>query len=144
MPDLFDEQPAKRKLRPKRETDPAIARCIDFFYDRYVARWNPPALYEGWKAGTVPASQLVTPLIAGGKHGAQFKRLLAWGEDVVRELVRLYFTTTDPKVARDDYSLDRFFVHAQYLRLKLARNHRVVDARTAENLDAAARATGRR
>ncbi len=139
---LFEDgEPAKPKRvkKPATEADAAVKRCIDRFYDRFVAKWN-----RGVDVATTPKSQLVTPLVSGGKHGAQFKRLLAaWDEGTVLELVDTFFTTLDPQVVRSDYSYDAFFRLAQALRLAKARRQ-PVDDRTLQNLDAAARATGKR
>jgi hypothetical protein len=53
-------------------------------------------------------------------------------------LVGEFFTTSDPRVQRSDYRIGALYSLAQHLRL---RRQRVVDNRTARNLDAAVRAT---
>ncbi len=84
------------------------------------------------------------PHIHYGKDGKHFKELVAlWGLDVVLRLIALFFSTTDPRVVRSDYKVGAFYSLAQHLIL-LDRRHGPKDRRTAENLDAATRATQRR
>lgn len=114
--------PKARKDAPA--PNPAVKRCIDLFHDRHVARFGfkpDPRQY--------------------GRFGKELQLLLgAWGEDVVAGLIREFFETTDPRVLRSDYKPMDFVNLAQRLRLQGQR----LDDRTAENLDAAARAIGRR
>lgn len=101
-----------------------VKRCIDAFHVAFLAR-------HGFK-----------PRISGGKDGALLKQLIAtWGEADVLILIGEFFATTDPRVLRSDYTIGAFVSLAQHLKL---RQHGMIDARTAENLDAAARAAGRK
>ncbi len=135
--DVGDETKKLAKTRAPK-SDGSVQRCIDAFYDAYLRRWNP-----GVDPATTPKDQLVTPIIKGGKHGRHFKELLtSWGERPILDVIAVYFTTTDPEITRHDYSLDFFFLKAEYLRLKAVR--RTVDERTRGNIDAASRATGRK
>lgn len=98
-----------------------VSKCIDAFHDAFVRRF-------GFK-----------PKIDGGKDGANLKRLIAtWDERVVLELIEEFFTTRDPRVARSDYTIGAFYNLAQHLRL---RRQTIQDQRTAENMDAASRAS---
>lgn len=98
-----------------------VAKCIDAFHAAFVARF-------GFK-----------PKIDGGKDGANLKRLIAtWDERVVLDLIAEFFSTRDPRVARSDYTIGAFYNLAQHLRL---RRQTVQDQRTAENMDAASRAS---
>lgn len=139
--DAAPDEPAKKaKKRKAPETDGAVKRMMDRFYDRYVARWNPAA------APDTPKRLLVTPVL-NGKHAAKFKQLLAsWDEAVVGETVDDYFTTTIPEVTRGDYSADKYFLVAQLLRLNRVR--RAMDEakhpRTEANMREAAKAMGKK
>ena len=105
----------------KAAPDPAVKRVIDAYHAAFLVR-------HGFK-----------PIIHGGKDGAHVKQLLAaWGEPETLILVARFFATTEPRVLRSDYSLGALFSLAQYLRVERP------DARTADNLHAAARAAGRR
>jgi len=141
--------PAVRKsprAKSSGEPDHAVKRCIDLFYDCHVRKWSDPRDVRAWEEdrSSVPKERLVTPRVIGGKHGKKFKEMIAaWSETVVAELVQRFFATTDPKITNTDYSLDAFFGKADYLRLQQVRR-RVTDERLLNNLDAAARATGRK
>jgi hypothetical protein len=118
----------------------AVKSCIDRFYNRFVAKFNPGVDVTG-----LPKEQLVRPIVKGGKHGKQFKELIAqWGQPAVEEVIDRFFATTDPVITRSDYSYDYFLLKAQYLRLAGVRNTRQLDDRQLHNMEAAARATGRK
>lgn len=98
-----------------------VQRCIDAFFNTFVSRF-------GFK-----------PQIKGGKDGAHIKSLIAtWGEQEVLDIISAFFRTTDPRVLRSDYSIGALYSLAQHVRL---RGMKIADPRTAENLDAANRAT---
>lgn len=114
----------EKKAKPG--PNPAIKRAIDAYHTAFLKRF-------GFK-----------PVIHGGKDGDHFKKLLAtWDEETVLGLVDEFFTTTDPRVLRSDYSVGALFTLAQHLLLR-RNGHANGDMRTTENVDAAARATGRR
>lgn len=84
--------------------------------------------------------------LAVAKERRHLKDMIgAYTEDsIVTEMVPTFFTTSDWKVQRDDYSIAAFYRLAQHVRL-LANGHEVGrDARTAQNVDAAGRAVRRR
>jgi hypothetical protein len=102
---------------------PAIKRVIVFYHARFLARFG------------------FRPAIHRGKDGRRIQTLLGtWGEATVTALVAQFLATTDPRVAQSDYSIGALCSLAQHLRL---RPHRL-DRRTAQNLDAAARASSPR
>ena len=107
--------------KTKAATNPAIRACIDAFHDGFVRRF-------GFK-----------PVINGGKDATLLKKLIAtWGEAEVLALIGRFFETTEPRVIRSDYSVGAFAACAQSLKIG-----KRPDARTSDNLDAAARAMGR-
>lgn len=111
---------------PKKKTNPAIKTCIDLFHTRFKERFGFP------------------PVIHGGKDGSHFQKLIAtWGEINTKWVIEEFFETSDPRVHRCDYTVGALFNLAQHLMLRRngARN---IDERTASNIDAAARATGRK
>jgi len=121
-PALFEVEPAvpKKRRSPKPGADHGIQRCIGLYHDTFLARF-------GFK-----------PQIHGAKDGAHIKSLIAaWGETDVVVLIVEFLTTTDPRIVRSDYTLGAFYNLAQYLRLR----HTRTDERTANNVDAAMRAT---
>lgn len=135
--------------------DPAVKRCIDAFYAAYVRRFNPPALAEQWlqghpgaewrravREGTLPVTreQMTLPLITGGKDATLMKRMVeAWGGEKVLWLIAEFFgpARTDPRVVRSNHDVTSVYMLAQHL---MTRRQRTTDLRTADNLDAAARA----
>jgi len=145
----------------KREkaTDPAISRCIGAFYRTFVRRNNPASHAEAWLAGhgepgwlkrvreapPVPRTQMVLPMISGGKEASLMKRMIeSWGEETVLRLIELFFRLTlppqqggDPRIIRTSWDITGLYMNAQYL---LTRDARTFDQRTADNLDAARRA----
>ena len=103
-----------------KKTNPNIKRCVDLFFEKFSQKFGFP------------------PKINGGKDGAHFKEILAtWDVDVVVALVDEFFSTTDPRIVRSDYTIGAFYSLAQYLRLRGNRT----DDRTLANLDAASRAS---
>lgn len=125
------------------DPDPAIKRSIDRFYQAYVRRWNPPVIAEAFLASprSVPRDRVMTPLIKPGKDAALVKQMLAaWGEETVGWLIDEFFGpgSTDPRVVRSNHDVGALYGMAQYLLLK---RQQPADLRTAENFDAASRAT---
>ena len=90
------------KLRAQKEKsgpDPRIKRCMDRFHVAHLER-------HGFK-----------PLL-GAKAGSLFKALLnTWSEEDVFALIDLFFSTTDPRVVRSDYSVGAFYALAAHLQL---------------------------
>lgn len=116
---------AKKKVAEVRE--PAVKRLIDKFHDGHVARHGCPPMRPEW--GRV-AKELTAMLAAAT-------------EDEIGQLMDDFFTTTDPKVACGDYRPMEFIFNAQRLRLR-RQGTTQSDVRTGQNIDAAARAMGRR
>lgn len=86
----------------------------------------------------------IKPFEKFGRDGKHFKDLAAsYGEEQVLELIRRFFDTSDPKVVASDYSVAALYRLAQHVML-LDRRSGPRDRRTAENVDAVARATRRR
>lgn len=115
-PRLFEDE-AKRPV--------PVQRVIDRFHDKFLARFG----FKPDPRGFGRFAKDVTTLIS------------AWGEDEVVGLIDDFFATRDPRIVRSDYTQAAFLNLAQYLRV---RHGNVRDERTAANVDAAARATGRR
>lgn len=140
MDDLFGDGEngdgaTRPKKRPGARSDGVVQRCIDAYFRGFVGKFNPPA---------TPTEQLLKPIIHGGKDGAHFKKMVAtWGEPTVLALVDEFFTTTHPRVVRSDYSVGALFQCAQHL-IVANTGQTLPDQRTAENVDAASRATRRR
>jgi hypothetical protein len=105
--------------------DPAVKRMIDLFHTQFTVRFGfkpDPRHY--------------------GRFAKDVKALLsAWGETEVHDLIVLFFTTRDPRIVRSDYTTIAFVALAQHMRV---RSGAQADERTVSNMDAAARATGRR
>lgn len=132
---LFEGDPKPKKTR----AETGVQSCIDRFYNLFVKKFN-----HGVDIATAPKGSLATPIIKGGKHGKQFKELLAtWDQATVEAVIDLFFYTKDPMIVRSDYTLDFFFMKAQYLRLAIVRRRPQMDDRQMSNIDAARRATGR-
>lgn len=99
-----------------------VKKCLDAFHNAFVARF-------GFK-----------PRIDGGKDGKHMKDLIAtWSEQDVLDLIAEFFSTRDARVVRSDYSVGALYNLAQHL--KLRQHGHYIDQRTAENVDAAVRAT---
>lgn len=115
------DPPAKKAKPPK--SDGALQECIAAYVAGFGAR------FPG-----------VKPRI-GGKGGALMKRMIAdWDRDTVLGIIRRFFTTTDSRVTRSGYEIGDLYYLAQYLQI----SDRRTDQRTAENIDAARRAMGKR
>lgn len=107
--------------------DPAVKRVADAFHDAFLERF-------GFKPDPRQYS----------RFGKEIKPLLAtWGELEVLRLINEFFSTRDPRVVRSDYTMMAFLGLAQYLRVRQT-GASTRDDRTLRNIDAAARATGRR
>lgn len=125
---LFGETPPKeKKVRAKKPAAPeseALLRVEAAFLAAFERAWGFPTKREGI-----------------GFERKLLKALIeSWGEDDVLRLVEVFFSTTK---RRGDYSVRDFCRSAQTLRLEQRRGPGSQDVRTAGNLDAAARATGR-
>jgi hypothetical protein len=108
-------------------TDPAVKHCIDRFHDGFLAKF-----------GFKPDPRHF------GRFGKELKPLLAaWGEAEVLGAIDAFFATTDPRIVRSDYTVMAFLGLAQHLRVRRT-GRQPADERTASNVDAVARATGRR
>ncbi len=125
MTDLFgreDEVKVRTTKKAKaKATESAVPGAIDLYHELFRGKF-------GFK-----------PRIRGGKDGKHFKELIAtWGRDDVLELVRVFFTTTDPRVTRCDYSVGALYALAQGLMIDMRGGR--LDATTAHILDAVSRA----
>ena len=127
MATLFPIDDRPRKPKPKTDADPAVKRLTDAFHERHVTRHGVPPLRPEWARF---AKEVKAMLV-----GASEAELLGLMDD--------FFASRDPRVLRTDYLPMDFVRVAQYLRLK-RNGHRQRDDRTTRDLDAAARATGRR
>lgn len=113
-----------KTTKAKSAPEPRIKVAIDAFHDAFVKR-------HGFR-----------PQIHGGKDGAHMKSMIAtWGLDDVLALIETFFTTTDPRVLRCDYTIGALFNLAHHVKLIDARP---TDHKTASNVDAATRAMARR
>lgn len=127
---LFGDDPAAKKKRTpkaKPEADGRVVMLEAGFVARHEARW-----------GVKP---LLTPY---GKNRRHLKDLAGQlPDDELLALMDLFFSTRDRDVERSDYTIGAFVRLVPHLRL-LERRTGAPRGRTADNLDAAARATGRR
>lgn len=132
--------PAPEKPKPAR--DPAIAECIDAYFKSFLYRFNPQDIADAYLRDrkSVPADEVMTPIIHGAKDGAHIKKMIAtWGVTRTLKLCREFCYMTNPRVLRSDYSIGAMFSLAQYLLIDAGRP----DERTAHNIHEAARASGR-
>lgn len=124
---LFGEAPEPKKpkvVKPRSENADAVLRIEARYTELFKERWKfePKRNYGRDR-----------------KELGELERL--WGETEVLDLLQLFFVTTDPKIVRCDYTVTAFCALAQHLKLNARRPQ---DERTIANLDAAARAMGRR
>ena len=115
-----------KRTRKLPASDGSVQRCFDAFSVAFIERWN------------------MKPDFVGGRDGKLFKELCAqYGVDVVVEtLIPELFRSTNYHVVSSDYSVPALRRNAQALVLDGRRP--TTDARTLSNLDAAARAMGRK
>lgn len=108
--------------------DPAIARIIGEFQRAHLARFGCKPLRPEY-----------------GRFAKELKEMLAAADETeLFDLLADFFAVpADPRVERTQYRPMDFVRLAQYLRLR-RRGACASDARTLDNLDAVARATGRR
>lgn len=121
---LFGDQSPKKTRKPKGavESDGAVVRVETAFLAAFEKCWGFPTKRESI-----------------GFERKQLKDLIgSWGEEDVLGLVEKFFASNQ---RRGDYSIRDFCRQAQTLRLEQRRAPG--NERTAGNLDAAARATGR-
>ena len=108
-----------------------------------MVRFNPPDVTEAWRGRgkkRVRGDGLLPPEIKGGKHGAIFRKMLAtWNDETVLALIEEFFTTTDPRIVRGDYTVEWLYTNAQYMLTSRGR----LDPLTAANVDAGRRAMER-
>lgn len=127
---LFDDgagKPKKKPRAPKPESDGRVVALESAFVVRHEQRWS--------------VKPLLTPY---GKNRRQLKDLSGQLTDVeIFGLMDVFFATRDREVERSDYSIAAFIRLVPHLRL-LERRHAGPRGRTQDNLDAAARATGRK
>lgn len=118
-------EPVRRRVAADAPHDihgPAIGRCLTAYSEAF-------ARYRSGKAVVEP-----------GKAGKQMKQLLtAFGEARVLALIDQFFTTADARVVRSDYTVGALFSLAQHLNIGPRPSAQLV-----ANIDAAARACGRR
>jgi hypothetical protein len=143
----------KQERKPTKGSD-VVQRCIKSFYAAYVRRHNPITA-EKWleemaarvpvAERTTPQSAMILPMINGGKDGALVKKMLAtWGEARVLTLIEDFFgdAYTMFGVINSNQDIGALFMVAPKI---LVRDHAVMPSRkTANNLEAAARAMGKR
>jgi hypothetical protein len=143
----------KQQRKPTGSTD-VVQRCIQSFYAAYVRRHNPLTA-DKWleemaarvpvDKRTTPQSAMILPLIVGGKDGALMKKMLAaWGEERVLKLIDDFFgdAYTMFGVINSNQDIGALFTAAPKI---LVRDNAVMHSRrTANNLEAAARAMGKR
>lgn len=117
-----DPVPPVKEKKPKAESGPVV-RVETVYKDLFQAKFG------------------FAPTIKFGRDRKALKELLgAWPEDEV--LAQLApFIQRDIRSTRDSFSLYDFCMQAQRLRIERAAGP---NGRTAQNVDAAARATGRR
>lgn len=129
MTTLFgdDPKPEKKKAKPKAESDGRVVALETAFVVRHEERWK--------------VKPLLTPY---GKNRRQLKDLAGQlSDDEITALMDLFFATRDRDVERSDYTIAAFIRLVPHLRL-LERRTAGPRGRTQDNLDAAARATGRK
>jgi hypothetical protein len=148
-----EEKKKAKKKAPSKDGD-VVQRCIKSFYAAYVRRHNPLTA-EQWLAEmdahvpldkrTTPQASMILPMIKGGKDGALVKKMLAtWGEERVLKIIDAFFgeAYTMFGVINSNQDIGALFMVAPKI---LVRDHAVMPSRkTASNLEAAARAMGRR
>lgn len=118
------EKKAKKKKERSANTD-AVLRLEAAYCEAFEARWK------------------FKPRRSYGRDRKHFSDLeQTWGEDEVMAIIGAFFATADFKVVRSDYSVGALYALAQHVRLLARRS--VGDDRTLANIDAAARATGRK
>lgn len=106
---------------PKAAPDAAVKRILDYF------------------SATFLAEKGVRPRIQRGKDPKLVKDMLSsWDEETVREIVRRFCSSTDPRIINSRMEIGNLFAEAQYL---LLADQRFDDRRTAENYHAAMQAT---
>ena len=102
------------------EWDAAVKRILDYF------------------SATFLAEKGVRPRIVRGKDPRLVKDMLAsWDEETVREIVRRFCSSTDPRIINGRMEIGNLFAEAQYL---LLADQRFDNRRTARNYHAAAQA----
>lgn len=150
--EMVEPKPEPKKDKPK--GDPAVGRCVKAFYAAYVRRHNPLTA-ERWLAEmdagvkvadrTTPQSAMLLPLIKGAKDGALMKKLLAaYGEERVLRLIDDFFGECYTMFGVINSNQDVGALFAAAPRLVVREHARQQPSRTVRNLDAAARAMGRR
>jgi len=86
--------PPEKKARDtplKKQTDPAVKRLIDYYFNRFTEKFG------------------TKPVIEGGKDGAIFKKLLSFKtEDELRKLLDAFFESTDPFITNSSYTVGVF------------------------------------
>lgn len=139
---------------PNPAAEPGVKHAIDTFYAEFVRKFNRRRIGtetygEAWlrtrasgEKPPMPKEHIMLPdPRQWGRFAKDIKALIgAWGEDVVLALIQDFFATTDPRVARGQYSQADFLYHAQYLRLRSARAD--VSDRARENAHEVAKAMG--
>lgn len=144
---------AKKKEKKKGGDDP-VQRCIRTFYAAYVRRHNPLTA-DQWldemnrhvpvDQRTTPKESMILPMIHGGKDGALVKKMLnTWGEARVLQVIEDFFgeAYTMFGVINSNQDIGALFTVAPKIML---RERAIMPSRkTANNLEAAARAMGRR
>lgn len=131
-PDLFGGEPVAPKKPRKRkaagDANPAIVRCIDCYDEHFQKKHGFKPDRRGY-----------------GRFAKDLQGFLAsWTEQELLEVLHDFFYANDPKVLRSNWTTADFANLAQHLRIRRTSPAPVLDARSANNLDAVRRATGRR
>ena len=154
LQEMAAQHDAKKAKKKTEKGDTVVTRCIAEFYAAYVRRHNPLTA-ERWlqemsehvpvAKRTTAQSAMILPMIKGGKDGSLMKKMLAtWGEERVMQLIADFFgdAYTMFGVINSNQDIGALFSAAPRL---LVREHAAQQPRrTVSNLDAAARAMGRR
>jgi hypothetical protein len=114
------------RRKPPEFPDPAVKRIVSHFHRRFRERFE-------FKPNPRHFARLAYDIKA---------LLSGWDEATMIDLVDDFFSTTDPRVQRSDYTGTAFAGLAQYLRVR-GSGRTIRDERTAVNFDVVARATGR-
>lgn len=108
--------------------------ALGVFMQRHVERWTfPPFLAIDPKTKS-PRRDL--------KIFGDF--IKQWGLPVVLELIETFFSTTDPRVTRCNYSATDFQYHAPRLRMAQAGGGSDISDKTASNVHEISKAMGRK
>lgn len=107
-------------------------RLLGHFMQHYERKWNHPYFLVLDSKTKSPRRDLRILGDLGGQ----------WGEEVVVDLIELFFATTDPRVTRSNYATTDFQFHAP--RLRHAQAGGDISDKTAGNIHEISKAMGRK